>query len=29
MVLDEDGLVHGIALHAAMALDRGRIADGS
>ena len=29
MVLDEDGLVHGIALHAAMALDRGPIADGS
>jgi hippurate hydrolase len=29
MKLNEDGLVHGIALHAAMALDRGRIADGS
>ena len=29
MVLDEDGLVHGIALHTAMALDRGPIADGS
>ena len=29
MKLNEDGLVHGIALHTAMALDRGRIADGS
>jgi amidohydrolase len=29
MELNEDGLVHGIALHAAMALHTGRIADGS
>ena len=29
MVLNEDGLVHGIALHAAMALHRGQIVDGS
>ena len=27
MLLDEDGLVHGIALHAAMALHRGQVAD--
>tara|TARA_B110000116_G_scaffold15302_1_gene12414 strand:+ start:9034 stop:9357 length:324 start_codon:yes stop_codon:yes gene_type:complete len=29
MELNEDGLVHGIALHAAMALHTGQIADGS
>jgi hypothetical protein len=28
MELNEDGLVHGIALHAAMALHTGQIADG-